>query len=464
MKTIFLKITNSEFEISGYKHKLPLNKLVYTLKEITVKGNNFIITDNNLDYLFKSLSFLYEYQKHLYIKMRSKEIQGITIYEKGRIWKFRNIQNYLKDECTNIVDMEKYYNNLCASLGLDLGSLYHIDNLIRKDFKTGSEYDLNFKNKIYNSTAKYLSNWRPRQLYYIKDDKKFKILNNISKYDLNNYYWDIFKNGLLPYGVPIECEPKKCTHSFSMLEIEIWGKLIDGKIPLLYSIDEDGEANDYEKELFGNKFYISSIIMNRVFEHYHVDSIEIINYTCFETKKINIDGFLNKWIGLQKSQINGDNKTMIKASIHKQIGLFGASSINKSYKVNKNKIILKEGTYRFYEYSPLLLYITDMAKDKMYDYIEKYKDSFVACVVDSIVLESGEFYEPISREIGDWKLVNKSDYGFFKSTTQYVNWNKNDEITYSKQSGVRKNETDFSDLTPKEAIKILNGKRKNTEN
>lgn len=457
MKTIFLKITKKKFQISGSNEWLPITKLMDTLHEITIKGDNYIITDNNLDYLFKSLSFLYEYQKHLYIKMRGKELQGITIYERGKKWKFRNLKNYTQDICENIEDMAKSYNALESALHINLGSLYHLDNLIRRDFKTSAEYDLNFKNMLYLDEAEHIAKWKPRQLYYMNDRNKLKVIENISKYDLNNYYWDVFRKGELPYGKPIACNPNDCQHDFSLLEVIVWGKLKEDKVPLLYNSDEDGEANEYAKEIFGEKFYISSITMNKVFDHYDIDDIEIVDYICFKTKTINIDWFLNKWIKLQKAQTNSDNKTMIKSAIHKQLGLFGASSLNKTYKIRNNKIILQQGNYKFFEYSPLLLYIVDKAKERMINYIEKYEESFVACVVDSIVLSNGDFQEPISKEIGDWKLVNKSHYGFFKSTTQYVNWDESDTINYSKQSGLKKTEVELNDLTPQEAIKILKG-------
>lgn len=239
-----------------------------------------------------------------------------------------------------------------------------------------------------------------------------KILENVSRYDLNSMYPSIMANKPLPYGDPIPCT-KPGKYRFELYKLKIHFKLKEGHLPCIlrtgslfskagdtYYVDTNGIIN----------LDISSLDFALLKKHYDIYYIKYEEIVGFKT----LIGIFKIWVDKMyelKSNSEGGLRLVYKLLLNSLYGKFGSKTSGR----NKIPMLLPDGTVAFtlsdehdmgLYYLPVAIAITSWAHVIIDDAIMTTGiDNFVYCDTDSVHTLGTLPPEIVdNKELGKFKL------------------------------------------------------------
>lgn len=239
-----------------------------------------------------------------------------------------------------------------------------------------------------------------------------KILENVSRYDLNSMYPSIMANKPLPYGDPIPCT-KPGKYRFELYKLKIHFKLKEGHLPCIlrtgslfskagdtYYVDTNGIIN----------LDISSLDFALLKKHYDIYYIKYEEIVGFKT----LIGIFKIWVDKMyelKSNSEGGLRLVYKLLLNSLYGKFGSKTSGR----NKIPMLLPDGTVAFrlsdehdmgLYYLPVAIAITSWAHVIIDDAIMTTGiDNFVYCDTDSVHTLGTLPAEIVdNKELGKFKL------------------------------------------------------------
>lgn len=239
-----------------------------------------------------------------------------------------------------------------------------------------------------------------------------KILENVSRYDLNSMYPSIMANKPLPYGEPIPCT-KPGRYRFELYKLKIHFKLKKGHLPCILSTGSlFSKAGDTYYVNTGGiiEMDISSLDFELLKKHYDIYYIKYEEIIGFKTLK----GIFKIWVDKMyelKSNSEGGLRLVYKLLLNSLYGKFGSKTSGR----NKIPVLLSSGTVAFtlsdehdmgLYYLPVAIAITSWAHVIIDDAIMTTGiDNFVYCDTDSVHTLGTLPPEIVdNKELGKFKL------------------------------------------------------------
>lgn len=255
-----------------------------------------------------------------------------------------------------------------------------------------------------------------------------KIMQNVSRYDLNSMYPSIMAQKPLPYGQPIPCKTPG-RFKFELYRVHIMFKLKEGHLPTLlksssiYNKAGDSYYTDSEGIL---DIRISSIdldIMKRHYDIYVLKYIEIYGFRC----ALNL---FRTWVTDHyrlKSESIGGMRLFYKLTLNSLYGKFGSRPTGR----NKTPYLDEEGAVHLklgeehdmgVYYLPVAIAIVSWAHKMIDDAIMTTGyDNFIYCDTDS-VHTLGRLPDDIvdQKELGKFKLEGTEELSKYIRQKTYI--------------------------------------------
>lgn len=284
-------------------------------------------------------------------------------------------------------------------------------------------------------TNEFLNKWREAyrggrsQVNPIYQDK---ILENISRFDINSMYPSIMYNEPLPYGEPIMITEMGET-KFELYHMLIGFTLKEGHLPTLlrksglYAFDDS-----YYIETEGvEELWLSSIDYELVQRHYNIYYVKILDMCGFRTSRLLFIDYVSKWY-TKKNEDYGAKKVVDKFMLNCLYGKFG-SNHEGYHKIPELDEISGKVRYKKSEVMDMKKYYLPMAI-AITSYAHKYIDdaimatgieNFVYCDTDSIhTLGTLPKNMIDNKELGKFKLESIEEKGKYVRQKTYITLEK----------------------------------------
>lgn len=255
-----------------------------------------------------------------------------------------------------------------------------------------------------------------------------KVLEKVSRFDINSMYPSIMAYMPLPYGAPIE-KSEPSGFRFELYEVMITFKLKEGHLPtLLKSGSLYSKAGDtyYTETILPIKLKISNIDLDIMKKHYDIPYIRFIRVQCFKTYRF----YFKPWVEehyKMKSEAKGGLRLVYKLILNSLYGKFGSrpTGCNKIPLLNDEGILeykLSDEHDMGQYYLPVAIAIVSWAHKLIDDAIcATGLDNFVYCDTDSVhTLGTLPADMVDNKELGKFKLEGVEDVAKYIRQKTYI--------------------------------------------
>lgn len=249
---------------------------------------------------------------------------------------YHMVRNYKTIDDVSNEDYEYLYND-CLSLKRLINSFSSVNKLnLNRYTKTSyawAEFSKEIKySELYNDILTE-EEWKYNNLFatggftWLNDDYQYKLVENITRDDVNSLYPAAMYNTPMPIGRPIKGCKIDCEHICSLIEINITCKIKENKVPFLrVGGSYRDEHIQWKDEIYRETIYITKHMLSKVFEYYEVYDYNIIKITCYNHTMGIAHKFFDKYMALKISCLK-DSPEYDDAKT-KMNGCFGRTFIN----------------------------------------------------------------------------------------------------------------------------------------
>lgn len=355
----------------------------------------------------------------------------------------------------------EYCKVLCKALNAwqkkNNGTSYTVGAEALKQWKSSYiNWSDDFANKIDVETENKLRQAYRGGFTWLKPSYKNILIKDGIVIDANAMYSSIMTQCEMPYGTPIHDTNATCAgYPYSIYKVRMTAELKQNSIPCLSCSNTDKYSASMNKTEYLNTLddeivYLTNFDLSLADRCYDILECDLLEAWHFKTKIGCFDSYLKFWYD-QKINTDGAVHELSKLMYEALSGKFG--SRRDGYKcipklmddgsITYEPIKLNSDTSKLFNYIPVIIFTTSLARKKIIELGLKYYDRLVYIDTDSVHLIGTELPDvEIGKNLGQYKveaLFTRAKYiGLKNYIHDEVDVNGNIK-TVTKMAGAPKN-------------------------